>query len=472
MRFPLLGKALALLAVTLLLVAVLSRIEGLVNERRGRADEARVSVEQSLASAQTLLGPLLTRNCVEEWERVVVEGEGKAKERRNVVERREFTLSSSAQKLTITSQADAQPRYRGLFKVNGYGGLTELSASWPTLESMQPQRVHIGSRLDCDTARVMFSLTDVRGIRQAQVQLDGVETPVLPGTSHARFRHGLHAQISAARLEQVHLPLDVKLRLDLIGTAKLALIPAAEETEWTLRSNWPHPSFGGRFLPATREVSEAGFQAQWRVSALASSAARDVHGDAAGCTAAPQPATASRAPEACLDTLDVAFIDPINPYSLTDRATKYALLFITVTFASVALTEVLARRRVHPVQYALVGLAMALFFLLLLSLSEHLSFDIAYAIAAAGCVALLAVYAVAMLGSARRAAAFAAGIALLYGVLWVLLTMEQTALVLGSVMLFAMLSAVMLLTRRVDWYGLASQLQRSQGAEAQAPRSA
>jgi inner membrane protein len=156
----------------------------------------------------------------------------------------------------------------------------------------------------------------------------------------------------------------------------------------------------------------------------------------------------------CLDTFDVSFFDPVNPYSLTDRATKYALLFIVLTFAAVALTEVLGERRVHPIQYTLVGLALALFYLLLLSLSEHIPFASAYAVASAACVLLLAYYGAHMLGRARSGLFFGAGMAGLYGMLWVLLQAEQTALAIGSVLLFAVLAVVMVATRKMDWYAL------------------
>jgi inner membrane protein len=156
--------------------------------------------------------------------------------------------------------------------------------------------------------------------------------------------------------------------------------------------------------------------------------------------------------------MSVAFIDPINPYVLSDRATKYDLLFIVLTFIAVGLIEVLSGRRVHPMQYLLVGLALALFFLLLLSLSEHLVFEQAYAVAACACAALLGVYAASMLGRKLAGALFGLGIALLYGLLYALLQMEQNALVIGSVMLFAALATVMMLTRRIDWYALFGRL--------------
>jgi len=156
--------------------------------------------------------------------------------------------------------------------------------------------------------------------------------------------------------------------------------------------------------------------------------------------------------------MSVAFIDPVNPYVLSDRAVKYDLLFIVLTFIAVGLVEVLSGRRVHPVQYLLVGLALSLFFLLLLSLSEHLPFAQAYAAAASACALLLGVYAASMLGRRLAGLLFGLGIALLYGLLYALLQMEQNALVIGSVMLFAALATVMMLTRGIDWYALFARL--------------
>lgn len=466
MRFPLLSKVLAIGLVMFLLLMVLLRIDGLVGERRNRQIIATSGIEQSLAGAQTLLGPLLHRACVEEWDSTVGEG----KELRRITERRDWVLTSAPETLTVDGHLKAEARYRGLFKANGYAGSTVLDARWAGLTALQPARQHAGSRLACGPVQVMLSVSDVRGLRSAQVQLDGQTLPVRSGTGHDRFPRGLHAELPEARAAQVDTPLAVRVTLDLLGTASLALVPAAGETRWALRSDWPHPSFGGRFLPATREVGEQGFNARWAVSSLASAAATDVTRRGEIC-AVPRAAaydegeisaTPSQKDNTCLDTLGVSFIDPVNPYVLTDRATKYALLFIVLTFVCVALTEVLARRRVHPVQYTLVGLALALFYLLLLSLSEHIVFGAAYAAASAACVALLGFYARHMLGSTRAGAVFGAGIALLYGALWSLLQMEQTALVIGSLLLFTMLAAVMVATRRVDWYALFDNLRRPQ----------
>jgi len=433
-------KAAALAAIGVLLSLALARIGFIVDERRARQLEAVASVEQAQAGAQTLLGPLLHRACVEEWDVVVGEG----KDRRTTTEKREFRLAATPQRLEVDGALSLEPRWRGLFKVNAYAGKLVFDAQWDGLAVMQPERQHAGSRLQCGSALLMFALSDARGIRGAQLSLAGEPAPVRPGTFHPSHPRGLHAVVPDTRLTS---PLAARLTVELLGTGDFALVPAAAAAQVRLRSDWPHPSFGGRFLPATREVGDTGFNASWRVSALASNASAEVERGAALCPTPPRGG-------ACLDTLAVSFIDPVNPYVLSDRAIKYGLLFVVLTFVAVALVEVLAGRRVHPVQYALVGLALSVFFLLLLSLSEHLAFGLSYALAAAACVALLGYYGAHMLGGARAGIGFGAGVGALYGALYLLLQMEQTALLIGALMLFAALAVVMVLTRRVDWHAM------------------
>jgi inner membrane protein len=148
----------------------------------------------------------------------------------------------------------------------------------------------------------------------------------------------------------------------------------------------------------------------------------------------------------------------VSLYTLGDRATKYGLLFIALTFVGVAAIEVLRRVRVHPVQYLLVGCAMAVFFLLLVSLGEHVPFAIAYLAASAACTTMLGFYGRFVLRGRRAGLAFGAAIATLYGVLYVLLQLEQTALLLGSLLLFAVIAALMVATRRIDWYALFARM--------------
>jgi inner membrane protein len=454
-------KLVAVGATVLVLAAVLARIGFLVDERQMYQRQAVASVQQSHAGAQTLLGPVLQRQCSEEWQVMV----GDDKHRHSVTQRRDMLLQAVPSQLDVQTDSQADARYRGLFKVNGYQARVQLQARWADLQALQPTREQAGSRLSCKPTRLWLAASDVRGLRSATLKVAGVDLAVLPGTGHERYSNGLQADVPgfASDGSVPAEPLAATLDVQLVGTAQLALVPAAQATQWTLRSDWPHPSFGGRFLPVQREVGEQGFSARWSVSALATSAPRDVLKDSALCAARHASDDEGYAPavaadnKPCLDTLSVSFIDPVNPYTLSDRAIKYGLLFVLLTFTAVALAEALSGgrvRRVHPVQYALVGLALSLFFLLLLSLSEHLPFGVAYAMASGAVVGLLGLYARHMLGRLRDGLLFGAGMALLYGLLYVLLQREQTALVIGSVGLFAALAVVMLLTRRIDWYGL------------------
>jgi inner membrane protein len=463
---PFVLKLMAVVAIVALLMLALARIGYLADERQARFRDAERSVEQSLAGRQAVLGPTLLSHCVEEWDTVVGEG----KDRKTLTDKREFMPSATPRQLAVQASATMEPRYRGLFKVNTFSSKATLKAQWDSLSALQPQREHAGSRLACSAPILMVAVSDARGIRHARVSVGDDSPPVLAGTRHATHPRGFHAVLPEA-VRQANAPLAAEVTLELVGTAELAIAPIADDTRVQLSANWPHPSFGGRFLPVTREVRTDGFSATWQVSSLATTAANDFTRRAAMCapdgaglagdddtvgyrgaTTMPNPAKPDGA--GCIESFNVGFIDPVNPYSLSDRAIKYGLLFVGLTFVAVGMVEVLRKLRVHPIQYLLVGCALCIFFLLLLSLSEHLRFDLSYAVASGACVALLAFYARHLLHGWRPGLAFGGGVAALYGALYLLLQMEQTALVIGSVLLFVVLAGVMVLTRRVDWYHL------------------
>ena len=448
-------KVLTVIAIVGVLMIVLMRIGSLVDERRGRAAEAARSIEESQAGSQALLGPALEQLCHETWQET-------ARKNNTVVtttQRRSITIRSTPDLLTIKGNVAMEPRYRGLFKVNSYQAGTTLSATWSPMQP--PTAEHAGGRVTCEAPVIAVALTDSRGLRDVAIRVNGQPLTVTPGTPFEKQPKGFQAVVTDREAGNTE-PLSAEVTLQLVGTGGLAIAPVGDRNVIDLTSDWPHPSFGGRFLPMKREVREDGFDASWTISALASTAGRDFLGGAplcAGVSAVGEPGdprdyVASSADSPCIETFGIAFIDPVNPYSLTDRALKYGLLFIALSFVAVGMVEVLQRLRVHPVQYLLVGSALAVFFLLLLSLSEHLAFGMSYAIASAACVTLLAYYARHILGGWRAGLGFGTGIAGLYGALFLLLQMEQTAMVLGAVLLFLVLAAVMVATRRIDWYGL------------------
>lgn len=458
MKNLLLSKLAALVVVVMVLLIGLDMVANVVRDRQHYRHLTEQSVADSLAGAQTLIGPVIHSACVESWD---VET-GKGEERRMVEQRREFRLTAMPETLRLNTDAAMQERARGVHKVNAFSLQTRIQAQWGPLTALQPQATIQGSRMQCGAPILMLAVADARGIRTAQLQLDGQELHLKPGTFHPTYARGLHASLPET-VRGMAEGLQATLNLELVGTQQVSIVPLGGRTEVQMQSPWPHPSFSGRFLPTERNVRTDGFDAQWRLSSLATTAAQDIaeskpvcmgavgeDGGAYAGTAHPQ--------TGCVDSFSVAFIDPVNPYSLSDRATKYGVLFIALTFVAVGLFELMQRLRVHPVQYLLVGSALCSFFLLLVSLSEHLPFAAAYGIAATACVLLLGYYATHMLGSLRRGLPFGAGIAVLYGMLYVLLQLEQTALAVGSVALFAVLATVMVLTRRVDWYATTAKL--------------
>lgn len=466
MKHPWFTKLAALAAVVLLLLFGLGLIEDVVRDRQHYRSMTAQSVASSLAGPQTLMGPLIHSACVESWD---VET-GKGDERRMEERRREFLLAAMPETLQLKSGATMEERARGLHKVNTYKLKTYIQAQWAPLTRLQPQTTVKGSRMQCGAPILMLGVGDARGIRTAQLTLGGQTLALKPGTFHPQYSRGLHATLPESVIGATE-GLAATLALELVGTERLSIVPLGSNTEVQLESGWPHPSFTGRFLPSERAVRDDGFTAQWRLSSLATTAQQDVAQGKPVCQASggddDEPAAAAAPSGGCADSFSVAFIDPVNPYSLAQRAIKYGVLFIALTFVGVGLFELMKRLRVHPVQYLLVGSALCSFFLLLLSLSEHLPFGAAYALSATACVLLLGYYASHMLGSVRRGLPFGAGMALLYSLLYVLLQLEQTALVVGALALFAVLALVMVLTRKVNWYGLTAP--RSAAAAPQTP---
>ena len=449
------GKLIGLVVVLVLLVLGLGQITDLVTQRQAQRQTAIQSVAQSLAGSQTLLGPLVHMACTEEWAASDAHGVAEGSADKRAGGRREFTLIAPPANLTVSGTSQLEPRARGLHATQVFHLKSTLTAQWSDLSALKPEREHPGSRLECGAPLLMLAVSDARGIRQVDLKLNGVAYMARAGTFFSAYPRGIHTALPGS--VDLAAPLTAEVQLELMGTEHLALVPLGTATNIHLTSNWPHPSVGGQFLPLERTISDKGFDATWRVSALASTAQQDVLQGrglcavGAGSVADDEP-TAGKPRTGCTETLGVTFIDPTNTYALSNRATKYGLLFIALTFVAVGLFELMRALRVHPVQYLLVGAAISIFFLLLVSLSEQLSFTVAYAIAAGACVLLLTYYASHILQGWKRGLPFGAGIATLYGLLFVLLRLEQKALVVGAIALFMVLALVMMLTRKVDWY--------------------
>lgn len=429
-------KLLAIGGLMLLLLIPLALLDGLVYERQQRAADVVADIAQASANAQRVTAPLLRL----EVERVVRKMERVSSDERAPLQAVDYTnvetLLVAADDVAVDATLATETRQRGLFEARIYQQKAEITARFrvPVLREVPGQQ-----SVRIRDARWVLGLGDNRGITALTLTANGRPLQPEPGTGVAWLPEGVQAALPGDWAPGATL--DSQATLSLTGTSQLAWLPVAESFRWTLAGDWPHPRFAGFALPTEREVRADGFTAEWRMSALASQAPQRL----AAC-----------GPEAHCGGLEgtavsLELLDPVDRYLMTDRAIKYALLFLGLVFGAVFLLEVLRGAAVHPLHYLLVGLALALFFLLLLALAEHLGFALAYAIAATGCVALIGYYLSGVLGGWKRGLGLAGLLAALYGALYGLLQSEDHALLLGAVLLFGVLAATMVLTRRLDW---------------------
>ncbi len=455
-----LTKVLTLIAVFIVLCVALAQIGSLVTERGNSQQQAAAELADTYAGPQKLVGPMLVVPYIERWteeKRVPAPKPdvtfADEKEKKDILVRVPRTKKMAhivfPQKMDLNASLTPQERYRGLFKVLFYHLKGNVTGTLAPFDPATIPRSEKDSTLELLPPVVAVSLTDMRGIDDSPVlKALGSDMPFLPGIPGGRegtwMSSGIHAPLTGAALQafEKRQPIDFSLNLSFAGQEKLAIAPIADQTTAQLTSPWPHPSFGGRFLAEQRNVTKDGFKAQWRISSLASSARAQLVASSSGRSNEPS------------DSFDVSLAQTLNVYSLSNRAVKYGALFVGLTLMAAFMFELLRKLRMHPIQYALVGLSIALFFLLLLALSEKMAFWQAYACAASASVLLLGVYFSAILQGWRRGVSLAAYVAVLYAALYGLLLSESNALLLGAMLLFGMLALLMIATRRVDWYSL------------------
>jgi inner membrane protein len=429
MNRSLLLKTLLIGALALVLMLPVAMIRDLVSERQARRNEAVTGIAEGWGKRQTLSGPYIAVPYERQWTEVKRETlEGKLRETR--IERKESRfLHLPAQSVEWTVAADISEKARGIYKARLYSAAVQARGSIPI-----PGRGGLEdgtSRYKWGSPRLVLGIADPLGIRAAPDALvDGRPYAFAPGTGDAALPGGVHAPLTDQLLGSART-LEFSFSLELAGSEAFALAPTGADTTVSMRADWPHPSFQGRYLPAKHQIAAGGFTALWKVSRFAASGEKQ--------------------------EISVSFIEPAGLYQQLERASKYGFLFIGLTVGAFMLFELLRRLAIHPIQYALVGLALAMFFLLLTALSEHIDFALAYVIATVACVGLITAYLMRVLKSTRSGLAFGAALSSLYAMLYALLKAEDYALLGGALVLFGLLAAVMLATRRVDWYGLTAK---------------
>jgi inner membrane protein len=414
----------------------------LVYDRKTQSDEATASITEGWGGAQAIDGPVLVIPYRTLASESVVEN-GQQITRTNQV-RRELRLAPEA--VDLSTDVRPQVRRRSIYEAVVY----DAAATGKARFALPPDLASTGvdpSQMDLSRAELRFGLSDPRGLgRNPQVLVDGKPLRLQPGGGSSGGR-GFFAWIDASALGGK--PLSIDFQFDFRGNQSLSLAPNAGDTRWTVRSSWPSPSFGGAFLPSARNVGANGFSATYRIGNLALGRSLASTGEAAVPAKPVETLSGASAPD--VQAAQISLVQPVDPYDQVNRATKYGFLFIGFTFLALLMFDVIGGVPVSAVEYLLMGAALVLFFVLLLAFAEVIGFTPAYLVAAVAIAGLNTAYSAAVLGSWRRAGFIGALLAGLYGVLYILLSLEAFSLLIGSLLLFAALAGVMYATRRIDW---------------------
>ena len=446
MQRTLLFKILAIMALTLLICIPLAMINSTISDRAQFRAEAVASIADDSQREQTITGPVLVIRYTDQFDETVKVPDGDLFKTQIVARAVARTHLVFPNDLSVDSTIKTDRRYRGIHQVLVYGGKHLIAGDFTLPLMNELPRASLKSTLRLDQASVALGVGDVRGIRNIpRIDWGGKAIEFEQSTGLKSIPSGLHAKVPAMTLDApARIAFSFALGLD--GIERQHFVPVGKSNKFSVKSDWPHPQFSGDFLPSPSEraISAKGFTAAWNISSLSTMAQKQLR-NAEEASAGPEARTA-------VDTFTIGFIEPVNVYSLAERATKYGVLFLALTFAAFFVFEIMKQLPIHPVQYLLVGLALVLFFLLLVSLSEHIAFAWAYLIASAACIVLIGFYLSYVLRNWYRGIGFGVALTLLYGALYGLLMSENNALVLGSLLLFAVLAAVMIATRKVDWY--------------------
>ncbi|HEX4860116.1 MAG TPA: cell envelope integrity protein CreD [Rhizomicrobium sp.] len=424
-------KFLLIVLLTIAMAAPLFFIQLALSDREQTASGAATDIATGWGGAQVVAGPILfvpytvtTQNVVDGHSQPTFQ---------------QYTAVLLPETLDIDTQAEASMRSRGIFEVPVYRAAITMRATFDkqAMASLAPK----GATVQWDRARVAIRVSDSHGLADnVTLHVNASSIAFSPGvdTGSDTRLSGIQAPLSLSGPADLSLDTSFTLR----GSREFSVAPLGRRTQATIRSTWASPSFFGAFLPVERTVGKDGFKSSWVVPWLARGFGQSFEDSPNVMDLLVQPA------------FGVKFYQPVDHYQLVQRSLKYSVLFVALAFLIFFVVETVSPQRLHAVQYALVGAAQVLFYLLLLSFSEHIGFGPAYLAAATATVGATSLYAVSALASQARAGVLCAVLSAIYGLLYVILNAEDYALLIGSGLLFAALAATMYVTRNINWHAL------------------
>jgi len=464
-------KILLLIAMLLILLIPLAMIRGLVNERGATAREAEAGIMEAWGSELVAVGPMLVVPGVRTEEtRTWVSLEGGGREERVTTAAHSFSMAIMPRELDIRADFSTEMRRRGIFSVPLFSGELAFSGSFDPARAIASLAGN--EELMFGQAELAIALSSQKGIRRIEravwdnggvgggttgelffqpgnlglgslVRVPGGVPVRRGGSPQGSMEGGIFAALPG--FDGAEASFDIALSMQ--GGRFARFLPVGQQTRVEISSDWPSPSFQGAFLPGNSEISAGGFGAEWDISYLS----RDIPLFLVRGGGAP-----FRDYSAAL--FGVNFFRAIDAYSLNARATRYAVIFLVIPFLALFMLEARSKKRIHPAQYLLSGIANVVFYLLLLSLSEHMRFHFAYLLAALSVAALLTLYSRSLLQSWKESAWMALSVAFSYILLYAILNAESLALLIGSIYAFALVALVMFFTRKMDWYGIGQQI--------------
>ncbi len=390
----------------------LSSVRSLIHERQNMENKAHREISQRWGDSQQIATPVL-----------VITRETQA-EKETVQSR--FTLQSNVSDFVIDLKA--QKRYLGIYQAAVYQSKIKLTGSINVdLDVFQIENSQLSTQLFVP----IRSLTGLKNIEQININGKKIKQQA--------YQQGNNQQVGFAvginKNDLIDKILSYEIEFSLAGSQQFDLIPNARKTTVSMQSNWSAPSFVGDYLPDERSINDEGFKAQWQVNKL--NLAAD---------------TTSNFIKNQQTSFGVKIYIPANTYQVNERTVKYSFLIILLTFAGFFLSELFFKIRLHPFQYLLIGFSISTFYLLLLSLSEYLHFNLSFLISASAIIALISGYSSVVLHQKKRGVYTGILFAILYGFIFILVKAEQTSLLMGSLGILFILTTIMYLTRKINWY--------------------
>ena len=410
-------------AIMIMLVIPLLMVQSLITDRQSYRQEAVNEISKSWAGEQSIAGPIITVSQKEER----VDSKGN----------KYFVIESNyflPEKLKIDVDVVPEKRYKGIYEVMLYKSKIKMNG---TLNLSKLKEKYADEKFY--ESYISFNISDIRGIQKdAELILDGKKYKLTPGLKDKIFRNGFYTDLD---LNTQNLPQNFEIEIELNGMENLDFVPLGKFTEVNMKSSWDNPSFAGAFLPTSRDITEEGFTAQWKVNYFNRSYPQEWE---------------SKTYDPFPSAFGVKLLVPVDEYQKTMRTSKYGIMIIVLTFLSFFMIELFSKKVIHPIQYLLVGLALIIFYSILLAISEYILFQYSYLISSLLIIALIGFYVKSIYQSKQISTIITGMLMMFYGFMYVILQLQDYSLLIGNIALFVILAVIMFFTRKINWFDVFS----------------